>query len=138
TASVRGFLFRTSGPYRLTITSTSQASGGFDLDTSGVLPRRVSGRATGSSAVEFAAAPGDMVKLAVRPARGVKTKPLIHRFVDADGSTTDVGAPSTKKPLPIRGAGVSRFDVDAFPGAGFTYVLSFVRAKPSRAPRDVA
>ncbi len=139
TARVAGFVFPATGAFRLTVTSTSAAAGGFDLDTAGVLPRKISGSAQNAAAatpLTFAAAAGDLVTCSVHASRGVKPAPTVLRFVGADGGVVNVNAPSTAKPLAVAAAGLSTFDVNA--AGPFTYVLRFVRAKAPRTPLDAA
>jgi len=140
-ASLKNYAFEVTGPYLLTVRSTSAAAGGFDLVTTGTLPRKTSGSTptpSGGASISFPAAPGDKVTCVVKPARGAKAKPTILRYVDADGGAADVDATRTKKPIEVRAAGRSRFDVQSAAPAGFSYVLTFVRAKAPRASIDFA
>jgi serine protease len=125
-----------SGVYHYTISGTSGTSGGFDLSTVVRRSTKLAGRGvlTGPAApvqLPFAAVPGDVVSLIVKP----HTTTVVD-FVGADASTTIVNSLGRAGPFSVSVAGDQRFDVVGIPGK-FTYAIKVIPAKPSKLQREV-
>jgi len=142
--SFKGLQVTRTGTYRLTVSSGVGTPGGFDLAITGAAPSKASG--TGSvdavgdlAPVTFEANPGDAVVCTVKPAKGSKLKPLLHRFVDAGGAETTIDARSRRRRRRrhARHVAVRRLGRRGHDGA-FTWKLKFVRAKAGKTARDAA
>ncbi len=140
--TLRRLTLEQTGLYELAIEGVFGTTGGFDLRTTGRMPRSVSGSVViedGDVAIPFDARPGDTARLRVRKGPKSPVLPIIRRFVDAAEIVTDLQEPKRSPALPIGVAGTQRFEVGGRVSTRgeVRYRLRVKRTKAPKEPADI-